>query len=118
MQQRLQPREVADELEESEHPHDPDQPNDLSGLADDLIVLEAGQQEGDVEGEDGGEINHVHRLLDESQLVWADYQPDEILNALQFSLYWEGNLKNLSYFLNKRKEFELKTEILVTFNIL
>ena len=85
MQQRLQPGEVADELEESEHPHDPDQPNDLSRLADDLIVLEAGQQEGDVEGEDGGEINHVHRLLDESQLVWADYQPDEIFNALQLS---------------------------------
>ena len=27
-------------------------------------------------------------------------------NALQLSLYWEGDLRNLSYFLNKRKGFE------------
>ena len=38
-------------------------------------------------------------------------------NAHQLSFYWEGELRNLSNFLNKRKDFELKTEILSTFNI-
>ena len=38
-------------------------------------------------------------------------------NAHQLSLYWEDDLRNMSYFLNKRKEFEFKTEILSTFNM-
>ena len=38
-------------------------------------------------------------------------------NALQLSLHWEGDLRILSYFLNKRKELEFKTEVLLTFNI-
>ena len=29
-----------------------------------------------------------------------------LINALQLSLYWESDLRNLSYFLNKRKELE------------
>ena len=40
-----------------------DQPYDLSSLADDLKVLEALQQEGEVERDNGQEVNHVHRGL-------------------------------------------------------
>ena len=47
----------------------------------------------------------------------TSHQDPSIVIALQLSLYWEGDLRNLSYFLNKRKEFEFKTEILLTFNI-
>ena len=33
-------------------------------------------------------------------------------NAQQLSLYWKGDLRDLSYFLNKRKELELKSKTL------
>ena len=35
-------------------------------------------------------------------IVWRDF------NAHQLSFYWEGDLRILSYFLNKRKELEFK----------
>ena len=38
-------------------------------------------------------------------------------NALQLSFNWEGDLRNPSYCLNKIKEFEFKTEILLNFNV-
>ena len=43
-----------------------DQPYDLSSLADDLKVLEALQQEGEVERDNRQEVNHVHRGLVQS----------------------------------------------------
>ena len=34
------------------------------------------------------------------------YEPNKCTNARQLSLYWEGDLRKPSYFLNKRKELE------------
>ena len=35
-----------------------------------------------------------------------DHCPGHLTTAQQLSLYWEGDLRKLDYFLNKRKEFE------------
>ncbi len=39
-EEALKPRKVTDELEDPEYPHYPDEPNDLSGLPNDLDVFQ------------------------------------------------------------------------------
>ena len=58
-----------------------DQPNDLPRLANDFKVLKAFQKEGQIEGDDGKEVDHVHRSLQELQFPRADNQPDGVLNG-------------------------------------
>ena len=51
----------------------PDEPDDLSGLADDEDVLELGEEEGEVEGHDGQQVHEVHRALEELPLAGRAY---------------------------------------------
>ena len=96
MEQGLQPGKVPNQLEQPLHPHHPDlflflhkpqhshhpdQPDDLPRLPDDLVVLQTLKKDGDVEGDDGGEVHNVQRVLEEPQLVGADNQAEEILNG-------------------------------------
>ena len=57
------------------------QPDHLAGLADDLEVLEALQEQGEVEGHDGGDVDQVHGVLDELGLDGADDEPDDVLDG-------------------------------------
>ena len=57
VEERLEPRKVPDQFEDSEDPHDADQPDDLAGLADDLDVLQLVQEQRQVEGYDGEQVN-------------------------------------------------------------
>ena len=52
-----------------------EQPEYLASLADDLVVLQALQQQGDVEGDEGHEVNGVHGVLHECHLVGAAEEP-------------------------------------------
>ena len=64
------------------HPHSGNyQSDDLSRLSDDLEVLETLEQEGEVEGDDCKQVDHVHRILDELHLHRANYQPDNIFHS-------------------------------------
>ena len=60
VQEGLQASEVLEQLVDTEDPQHLHQPDDLAGLADDLKVLESLQEQVDVEGTDGQEVN-LHR---------------------------------------------------------
>ena len=81
IEERLKTSKVPDKFEDPEDPHDSDQPDHLACLANDLKVLQALQQQGQVEGNDGQEVNHVHWALHELELVWADDKSDQILQG-------------------------------------
>ena len=68
-------------LNQPQHSHHPDQPDDLPRLSDDLVVLQTLQEDGDVEGDDGGEVHNVQRVLEEAYLVRADDQAEEVLDG-------------------------------------
>ena len=72
---------MSDKLEDPQDPHDPHQPDHLPCLSNDLKVLEALKDEREVEGDDGEQVNQVHRALDELELVGADDQTDEVLQG-------------------------------------
>ena len=72
---------MSDEFEDPEDPHDTDQSDHLPCFPDDLKVLEALEDEREVEGNDGEQVDKVHRALDELELVRADDQTDEILQG-------------------------------------
>ena len=69
---------MPDQLEDPQDAHHPNEPNDLSGLPDDLDVLEAVEEERQVEGDDGQEVDQVHRLLEELPLPRRAQKPDNV----------------------------------------
>ena len=44
---------MPDKFKNPQDPHDPDKPDNFSGLPDDLDVLEAVKEEGEIEWDDG-----------------------------------------------------------------
>ena len=51
-----------------EYSHDPDESDNFPGLPDDLDVLQLIEEDGQVEGDDGQHVHHVHRVLEEPPL--------------------------------------------------
>ena len=72
---------MSDKLEDPENPHDPHQTDHLARLPDDLKVLQTLEEEGQVEWDDGGDVDDVHRVPDELELVGADHEPHEELEG-------------------------------------
>ena len=66
---RPQTSEMSEELEHSQDLQNPHQSEDLADPADDLVVLQALQYEGDVEGEEYEQVYQVHRLFEEPPFV-------------------------------------------------
>ena len=64
VQQGLQTRKVADKLEDAKDAHHAHQPDYLARLPDDLKVFEALEQDGEVEGDDGEQVDEVHWALE------------------------------------------------------
>ena len=81
VEERLQASKVSDQFEDPQNPHDPDKPDHLPCLPDDLKVLKPLEDQREVEGDDGKKIDQVHGTLDEFKLVGADDQTDEILQG-------------------------------------
>ena len=69
------------ELEDSEYPHDPDQPNDLASFPNDLKILQSLQQEGEEERDDSEEVDHVHGAPHEFEFPRGAGQSDEVLQG-------------------------------------
>ena len=80
----LEASEMSHELEDSEYPHDSDQPNDLASFPNDLVVLQLLQDQREEEREDGEEVNDVHRVFDELQFDRADNQSGEELHCEEY----------------------------------
>ena len=72
---------MPDQLEYPEDPHDPHQADHLPCLPDNLEVLQPLQQQGQVEGDDGADVDNVHGVPDELEFVWADQEPDDELEG-------------------------------------
>ena len=51
-----------------------DEPDDLASLADDLKVLEALEQEGEVERDDRQKVDHVHWGLGNYLFFWSHWK--------------------------------------------
>ena len=81
VEQGLQASKMPDKLEDPENPHDPHQADHLPRLPDDLEVLETLEEEGQVEGDDGADVDDVHRVPDELELVGADDESHEELEC-------------------------------------
>ena len=58
----LQSCKVADELEDSEYPHDPDESHDLAGLAEDVEILHGLDERRQDVGKDGEKVDEIHGL--------------------------------------------------------
>ena len=69
MEQRLKPRKVSDQFEDAQDPHDANQPDDLAGLPDDLDVLQLVQEQRQVEGDDGKQVDLVNGISS-SELIF------------------------------------------------
>ena len=80
-EERLQAGKVPDQLEDPQDLGDPDQPDDLAGLADDVELGEVVHDEVDEVGEDGEEVDEVHGLDEELDLLRRARQPDEVLDG-------------------------------------
>ena len=72
------------ELEDSEYPHDSDQPNYLASFPNDLVVLQLLQEQREEEREDGEEVNNVHQVFDESHFDRTDGQSGEELHGEEY----------------------------------
>ena len=75
---------MSHELEDSEYPHDSDQPNDLASFPNDLVVLQLLQQQREEEREDGEEVNNVHQVFDESHFDRTNGQSGEELHGEEY----------------------------------
>ena len=53
----LEPNEVANHLEDPQNPHDPQQPDDLPRLPDDVQVFKPGQENGEEVGNQGNQVH-------------------------------------------------------------
>ena len=80
-EQGLESSKMSDKFEDPENPHDPHQADHLPRLPDDLEVLETLEEEGQVEGDDGENVDDVHRVADELELVGADDESHEKLQS-------------------------------------
>ena len=89
-QQRLEPGEVSDELENPQDPHHADEADYLAGLADDLEILQPGEDEREIEGDDGEKIDKVHRAFHKLHLFGAADESDEILDGEEDDAQKEG----------------------------
>ena len=81
VEQGLEPRKVSNQFEQPQNPHHPNQPDDLSCFPDYLVVLQTLEEDGDVERDDGGEVDDVERVLDEPQLVGTDDQTEQVFHS-------------------------------------
>ena len=62
-----------------ENSHHSDQSDDLASLAYNLKVLQAFQQNGEEEWNEGKEVNEVHHSKEELDLSWTDNESDDVL---------------------------------------
>ena len=69
---------MPDKFKNPQDPHDPDKPDNFSGLPDDLDVLEAVKEEGEIEWDDGQEVNQVHRLLEKFPFPWRAQEANDV----------------------------------------
>ena len=93
----LEPSKVANHLEDPQNPHDPQQPDDLPRLPDDVQVLKSGQEDGEEVGNQGDQVHleyrwtihlyeqisrlyQVHSILDKLFLVRRDQKSGDILH--------------------------------------
>ena len=58
-----------------------DKPDDLAGLPNYLKILKTLEEQGEVEGDDGKEVYHIHRRPDELQLARTAGDSHEVLNG-------------------------------------
>ena len=81
VEEGLEAGEVSHQLEYPQDPHHADQADHLPSLPDNLEVLQPLEDEGEVEGDDGEQVDEVHGALDELELVGADGEPHEVLQG-------------------------------------
>ena len=81
VEQRLQSSKVSDKLEDPQNPHDPHKTDHLSRLANNLKVLQTLEEERQIEGDDGADVDNVHRVPDELELVGADHESHKELES-------------------------------------
>ena len=72
---------MSNKFENSHNSHNSDQSDEFSGLSDDLHVLHAVQGHGQVEGDDGKEVNEVHGMLEEDPLAGGAHEADGVLEG-------------------------------------
>ena len=58
-----------------------DKPDNLAGLPNYLKILKTLEEQGEVEGDDGKEVYHIHRRPDELQLARTAGDSHEVLNG-------------------------------------
>ena len=81
VEQGLKSGKMSDKFEDPENPHDPHQTDHLPGLPDYFEVFQTLEEEGQVEGDDGENVDDVHRVADELELVGADDESNEKLES-------------------------------------
>ena len=72
---------MSDQLEYPQYPHHANKTDHLPSLPDNLEVLQPLEDEGEVEGDDGEQVDEVHGALDELELVGADGESHEVLQG-------------------------------------
>ena len=84
VEQRLQSSKVSDKFEDPQNPHDPHQTDHLSRLANNFKVLKTLEEERQVEGDDGADVDNVHRVPDELELVGTDDESHKKLESEEY----------------------------------
>lgn len=64
-----------------EYAHDSDKSDNLASLAYDLYVLELIEKDGQVEGDDGAEVDEIHGLLEETPLLGGTDEPNKVFKG-------------------------------------
>ena len=72
---------MSDQFVHSQYSHDFYQTNYFSRFPDDFKIFQSLKEKGEVEGDDGEQIDHVHGTTDELQLPRAARQADEVLEC-------------------------------------
>ena len=98
----LEPHEVANHLEDPQNPHDPQQPDDLPRLPDDVQVFKPGQEDGEEVGNQGDQVHLEYQwtihLYDMNRS--ADFTRF-IPSLTNFFLF--GEIKSLATYSTKKK---------------
>lgn len=71
---------MPNQLEDPEDLGHPDQPDNLSGLANDVELTQMIDEQVKQVGEDGEQVHQVHRLNDELQLLRGAHDSHHVLN--------------------------------------
>ncbi len=71
---------MSDKLKDSQDAHDPDQAHDLASLPYNLDVLQVREAQGQVKGDDGQQVDHVHGVAEELPLPGGAREPQHVLD--------------------------------------